>query len=137
MTTLRSKQQKAAIDKTWKSKPKVVLRTPTKRSNPGGGGTGQDSRISLDRTVYRNALVHHLSHLCDQITMDTFKVLNLQFLHLKDQIYGLTVGQLEELIHALAILAACQHTMTYAVSKLMHKRHRELLKRLKKGLVLE
>lgn len=129
-------KNRTSTSSTWKAKPKVVLRTPTKRTH-SGESTNQDSRITLDRTVYRNQLVNHFSGLCDQITMDTFKTLNLHFLHVKDQVYGLTVGQLEELIYAFTILARTQHTLTYAVSKDCHARHRALLKRLQKGLVLE
>jgi hypothetical protein len=126
--------------KTWKAKPKIVLKVTgdsPHKPEPSGDRSGEHASRTLSRTAYRNRLVNHLSGLCDQITMDTFKALNLQFLHFKDQIYGLTVGQLEELVYAFTLLATCQHTMTYAFSKAMHTRHRALLRRLRKGLTLE
>lgn len=126
----------------WKQTPLITLKMtgesqdPAKQ-DPSGARSGEQINRQLHRTAYRNRLVDHLTKICDGLHQNTFKTLNLTFLNLKDQVFGLTAGQLEELIYAFTLLEQLQNVLSYDESKRAHTKHRNLLAKLQKGLVLE
>lgn len=136
MPTKNAKNVKNAKNE-WKGRPKIILRPAQPERAVSGEFSQTELRINLDRTVYRNRLVTHFCHQMDEMHHLSFHTLNLTFYHTKDQVYGLTIGQLEELIYTLSLLLRLQHQLSRNDSTQAARHHRCMLKKFQKGLVIE